>query len=122
MFAGYSVFLHYLQLASHKLAKIGINVTKNDNQNSKYPVCSDNILFDSSSDDCVYLCRCSPMLSSMPAGRRFPVEKFQPEKSKEVELLNYLLDCYERVGMEERTAPKVRIRGQASFKPYAAGG
>ena len=28
-FAGYSGFLHYLQLASHELAIIGINVTKN---------------------------------------------------------------------------------------------
>ena len=28
-FAGYSGFLHYLQLASHELATIGINVTKN---------------------------------------------------------------------------------------------
>ena len=29
VFAGYSGFLHYLQLASHELATIGINVTKN---------------------------------------------------------------------------------------------
>ena len=29
VFAGYSGFLHYLQLASHELAIIGINVTKN---------------------------------------------------------------------------------------------
>ena len=29
VFAGYSGFLHYLQLASHELAVIGINVTKN---------------------------------------------------------------------------------------------
>ena len=29
VFAGYSSFLHYLQLASHELAIIGINVTKN---------------------------------------------------------------------------------------------
>ena len=29
VFAGYSGFLHYLQLASHELALIGINVTKN---------------------------------------------------------------------------------------------
>ena len=28
-FTGYSGFLHYLQLASHELATIGINVTKN---------------------------------------------------------------------------------------------
>ena len=35
IFAGYSVFLHYLQLASHELATIGINVTKNKIPNSK---------------------------------------------------------------------------------------
>ena len=29
VFAGYSGFFHYLQLASHELAIIGINVTKN---------------------------------------------------------------------------------------------
>ena len=29
-FAGYSGFLHYLQLASHELATIGISVTKNE--------------------------------------------------------------------------------------------
>ena len=29
VFVGYSGFLHYLQLASHELAIIGINVTKN---------------------------------------------------------------------------------------------
>ena len=33
VFAGYSGFLHYIQLASHELATIGINVTKN-NSNS----------------------------------------------------------------------------------------
>ena len=33
-FAGYSGFLHYLQLASHELATIGINVTKKRNSNS----------------------------------------------------------------------------------------
>ena len=30
VFAGYSGFLHYLQPASHELATIGINVTKNE--------------------------------------------------------------------------------------------
>ena len=35
VFAGYSGFLHYLQLASHELATIGINVTKNQIPNSK---------------------------------------------------------------------------------------
>ena len=33
-FAGYSGFLHYLQLASHELATFGINVTKNEIPNS----------------------------------------------------------------------------------------
>ena len=32
---GYSGFLHYLQLASHKLATIGINVTKKQIPNPK---------------------------------------------------------------------------------------
>ena len=31
-FAGYSGFLHYLELASHELDTIGINVTKNEIQ------------------------------------------------------------------------------------------
>ena len=35
VFAGYSGFLHYLQLASHELATIGINVTKNEIQIQK---------------------------------------------------------------------------------------
>ena len=35
VFAGYSGFLHYLQLASHELATIGINVTKKK-RNSKF--------------------------------------------------------------------------------------
>ena len=33
VFAGFSGFLHYLQLASHELATVGINVTKNEIQN-----------------------------------------------------------------------------------------
>ena len=32
VFAGYSGLLHYLQLASHELATIGINVTINEIQ------------------------------------------------------------------------------------------
>ena len=32
VFAGYSGFLHYLQLDSHELATIGINVTRNEIQ------------------------------------------------------------------------------------------
>ena len=35
VFAGYSGFLHYLQLDSHELATIGINVTKNEIQIQK---------------------------------------------------------------------------------------
>ena len=35
VFAGYSGFLHYLQLSSHELATIGINVTKNEIQIQK---------------------------------------------------------------------------------------
>ena len=40
VFAGYSGFLHYLQLASHELALIGINVTKN-----KIPYSTQEALF-----------------------------------------------------------------------------
>ena len=36
-------------------------------------------------------------------------EKFQPPPSKELDLINYLLDCYERISNEERTAPKVCV-------------
>ena len=36
VFAGSSGFLHFLQLASHELAKNGRNVTKNKSPNSKY--------------------------------------------------------------------------------------
>ena len=35
VFVGSSGFLNYLQLASHELATIGINVTKNEMPNSK---------------------------------------------------------------------------------------
>ena len=35
VFAGFSGFLHYLQLASHELATIGIYVTKNRIPNSE---------------------------------------------------------------------------------------
>ena len=40
VFAGYSGFLHYLHLASHEVAIIGINVTKNKIPNPKPCVCS----------------------------------------------------------------------------------
>ena len=36
VFAGYSGFLHYLQLASHELALIGLNVTKKRNFKFKH--------------------------------------------------------------------------------------
>ena len=36
VFAEYSGFLHYLQLASHELATIGISVTKNEIPNPNY--------------------------------------------------------------------------------------
>ena len=35
-FAEYSDFPNYIQLTSHELAKIGINVTKNEILNSKF--------------------------------------------------------------------------------------
>ena len=35
-FAEYSDFPNYIQLTSHELAKIGINVTKNEIPNSKF--------------------------------------------------------------------------------------
>ena len=34
-------------------------------------------------------------------------EKCQPHPSKELSIINYLLDSYERISTEERTAPKV---------------
>ena len=36
VFAGYSGFLHHIQLASHDLATFGINVTKSKIPNSKF--------------------------------------------------------------------------------------
>ena len=38
VFDGYSGFLHYLKLASHKLATIGMNVTKNEIPNLQTPI------------------------------------------------------------------------------------
>ncbi|KAK7093486.1 ubiquitin conjugation factor E4 B-like isoform X2 [Littorina saxatilis] len=40
------------------------------------------------------------------APKREFAEKFQPPPSKELDLISYLLDCYERISTEERTAPK----------------
>lgn len=51
----------------------------------------------------------SSPFSSSPVkqqARQFPHEKFAPEKCKEVEMISYLLDCYDRVNTEERKAPK----------------
>ena len=47
-----------------------------------------------------------------PDNRQF-YEKFQPEKCKEVDLINYLLDCYDRVHYEERASPKVELYPKA---------
>ncbi|XP_048250307.1 ubiquitin conjugation factor E4 B-like [Haliotis rufescens] len=47
----------------------------------------------------------SPMMSPEHFNREFS-EKFPLAKCKEVDMLNYLLDCYDRVAVEERTAPK----------------
>ena len=41
--------------------------------------------------------------------RHFPFDKFQPEKCVETEMISYLLDCYDRVHLEERNAPKVSL-------------
>ncbi|KAK3104970.1 hypothetical protein FSP39_014399 [Pinctada imbricata] len=41
--------------------------------------------------------------------------KYPVEKCKEVELINYLLDCYDRVSIEERIAPK-----RASVPPLSS--
>ena len=44
-----------------------------------------------------------------PEHERKFTSKIQPQKKKEVELINYLLDCYESVAVEERTNPKVSL-------------
>lgn len=49
-------------------------------------------------------CSMSPLMS--PEHERKFTSKIQPQKKKEVELINYLLDCYESVAVEERTNPK----------------
>lgn len=46
-------------------------------------------------------------MMSEAAPRREFLDRFQPQHCKELDVLNYLLDCYERVSIEERTAPKV---------------
>ena len=42
--------------------------------------------------------------------RQFPFAKFQPSKCKEVEMISYLLDCYDRVGMERHRASRVSVQ------------
>lgn len=42
-------------------------------------------------------------LAALPKREFSP--KFPSERCKEVDMINYLLDCYERAGVEERTAP-----------------
>lgn len=49
-------------------------------------------------------CSISPLMS--PEHERKFTSKIQPQKKKETELINYLLDCYENVAVEERTNPK----------------
>ena len=53
-----------------------------------------------------FVCSSSPVKQQ---ARQFPHEKFAPEKCKEVEMISYLLDCYDRVNTEERKAPKVLL-------------
>ncbi|XP_041377968.1 ubiquitin conjugation factor E4 B-like [Gigantopelta aegis] len=47
----------------------------------------------------------SPMMSPEPSKREF-LSRFPPADCKETDMINYLLDCYDRVSVEERTAPK----------------
>ncbi|XP_033763599.1 LOW QUALITY PROTEIN: ubiquitin conjugation factor E4 B-like [Pecten maximus] len=44
-------------------------------------------------------------LGAAPLPKREFSPKYPSEKIKEVDMINYLLDCYERAGIEERTAP-----------------
>lgn len=45
------------------------------------------------------------MSPDMQPKREFSA-KYQPENCKEVEMISYLMDCYDRAGLEERLAPK----------------
>ena len=49
----------------------------------------------------------SPMLLTPEQPKREFTCKLRPVRCKEVDMVNYLLDSYERVSLEERTAPKV---------------
>ncbi|KAI0243357.1 Ubiquitin conjugation factor E4 B [Lamellibrachia satsuma] len=44
--------------------------------------------------------------NSLLPSRQFPFDKFQPRQCRETDMINYLLDCYERVSLEERNSPK----------------
>lgn len=48
------------------------------------------------------------MSPDMQPKREFSA-RYQPENCKEVEMINYLIDCYDRAGLEERLAPKVSL-------------
>ncbi|PVD36627.1 hypothetical protein C0Q70_03613 [Pomacea canaliculata] len=57
----------------------------------------------------VVTCSSSPhsvsAISEAAPKREFS-EKFRPQPCEELDVLNYLFDCYERISIEERTAPK----------------
>ena len=53
------------------------------------------------------LCLWYTLFSAEAEQRRFPYKKYQPEQCHETRMINYLLDCYEQVNVEERMAPKV---------------
>lgn len=65
-------------------------------------------------NDIFFLCNDSVgimMLLDMQLKREFFV-KYQLENCKEVEMISYLMDCYDRVGLEERLVLKV---GEVNF-------
>ena len=51
--------------------------------------------------------RVSPMLTGAEAPKQEFTAKLPQPQCKEVEMVNYLLESYERVAAEERLAPKV---------------
>lgn len=56
----------------------------------------------------------SPKTSLAPSLQLRREFKYEPEKCKDTDLINYLLDSYDRVAIEERTAPK-----RASMPPMS---
>ncbi|KAJ8320744.1 hypothetical protein KUTeg_002331 [Tegillarca granosa] len=48
----------------------------------------------------------SPVFSQESPSKREFSSKYQPPKCKEIDMINYLLDCYDRVALEERISPK----------------